>query len=153
MRKPRFVGLLTGAVAGLATITPAAAFVPTWGAAVIGFAAGIVCYWAVEMKNKLGWDDALDVWGVHGVGGALGIIMLGLIGSTAVNTAGANGLFFGGGDFFFKQVVAVVASSIYAFGFTWVMLWLIDRVTPVKTTEEMEMGLDESLHGEQAYLA
>jgi Amt family ammonium transporter len=152
-RKPRFVGLLTGAVAGLATITPAAGFVPTWGAALIGIAAGLVCYWAVEMKNALGWDDALDVWGVHGVGGALGIIMLGLLGSTAVNAAGANGLFFGGGGFFFKQVVAVVGSSIYAFGFTWGMLWLINRITPVKTTEEMEMTLDESLHGEQAYLA
>ncbi|HPF71214.1 MAG TPA: ammonium transporter, partial [Candidatus Krumholzibacteria bacterium] len=69
--KPRFVGLLTGAVAGLATITPAAAYVPLWAAAVIGITAGIVCYLAVEMKNRLGWDDALDVWGVHGVGGAL----------------------------------------------------------------------------------
>jgi Amt family ammonium transporter len=153
VRKPRFVGLLTGAVAGLATITPAAAYVPTWGAAVIGITAGIVCYWAVELKNKLGWDDALDVWGVHGVGGALGIIMLGLIGSTAVNAAGSDGLFFGGTGFFVKQVVAVLASSIYAFGFTWGMLWLINRVVTVKTTEEMERTLDESLHGEQAYLA
>ena len=152
-KKPSFVGLLTGAVAGLATITPAAAFVPTWGAAVIGFAAGIVCYWAVEMKNALGWDDALDVWGVHGVGGALGIVMLGLIGSTAVNPAGADGLFFGGADFFMKQIVAILVSSIYAFGFTWAMLWLINKVTAVRTTEEMEQTLDESLHGEQAYLA
>jgi len=153
LRKPRFVGLLTGAVAGLATITPAAAFVSPWGAMVIGFSAGAVCYWAVEMKNALGWDDALDVWGVHGVGGALGIILLGVLGSTAVNPAGTDGLLYGGGDFFFKQVVAVVGSSIYAFGFTWGMLWLIDRVTTVKTTEEMEMSLDDSLHGEQAYLA
>jgi len=152
VRKPRFVGLLTGAVAGLATITPAAAFVPTWGAAVIGVAAGLVCYLAVEMKNKLGWDDALDVWGVHGVGGALGIVMLGVLGSTAVNPAGANGLIYGGSDFFFKQIVAIAVSSVYAFGFTWVMLWLIDRVTPVKTTQEMEQTLDESLHGESAYL-
>ncbi len=152
-RKPRFVGLLTGAVAGLATITPAAGFVAPWAAAVIGIAAGLVCYWAVEMKNALGWDDALDVWGVHGVGGALGIIMLGLLGTTAVNAAGANGLLFGGSAFFLKQVTAVVASSIYAFVFTWVMLWLINLITPVKTTEEMEMTLDESLHGEQAYLA
>ena len=97
-------------MAGLATITPAAAYVSTWGAAIIGIAAGIVCYWAVELKNKLGWDDALDVWGVHGVGGALGIIMLGLLGSTAVNPAGADGLLYGGTDFFVKQVVAVVAS-------------------------------------------
>jgi len=152
-RKPRFVGLLTGAVAGLATITPAAAYVPTGGAAIIGIAAGIVCYWAVELKNKLGWDDALDVWGVHGVGGALGIILLGVLGTTAVNAAGADGLLRGGGAFFGKQVAAVVASSIYAFAFTWGVLWLIDRVVPVKTTQEMEMTLDESLHGEQAYLA
>jgi Amt family ammonium transporter len=152
-RKPSFVGLLTGAVAGLATITPAAAFVHTWGAAAIGLAAGFVCYWAVEMKNALGWDDALDVWGVHGVGGALGIVMLGLIGSTAVNAAGADGLFFGGADFFMKQVVAIVVSSIYAFGFTWGMLWLINKVVTVRTTTEIEQNLDESLHGEQAYLA
>jgi len=152
-RKPRFVGLLTGAVAGLATITPAVAYVPTGGAAIIGIAAGIVCYWAVELKNKLGWDDALDVWGVHGVGGALGIILLGVLGTTAVNAAGADGLLRGGGAFFGKQVAAVVASSIYAFAFTWGVLWLIDRVVPVKTTQEMEMTLDESLHGEQAYLA
>jgi ammonium transporter, Amt family len=152
-RKPSFVGLLTGAVAGLATITPAAAFVPTWGAAVIGLSAGVVCFWAVEMKNKLGWDDALDVWGVHGVGGALGIVMLGLLGSTAVNAAGADGLFFGGADFFMKQIVAILVSSVYAFVFTWVMLWIINKLTPVRTTEQMEMTLDESLHGEQAYLA
>jgi len=152
-RKPHFVGLLTGAVAGLATITPAAAYVPPAGAAIIGIAAGAVCYLAVELKNRLGWDDALDVWGVHGVGGALGIVMLGVLGSTAVNAAGADGLIHGGTTFFVKQVVAVAISSVYAFGFTWVMLWLIDRVTTVKTTQEQEMTLDQSLHGEQAYLA
>ncbi len=150
--KPRFVGLLTGAVAGLATITPAAAFVPIWAAAVIGIVAGTVCYWAVEMKNKLGWDDALDVWGVHGVGGALGIIMLGVLGTTAVNPNGANGLINGGTAFFGKQVAAVAISSVYAFVFTYVMLWLIDRVMTVRTSQEQESTLDESLHGESAYL-
>jgi Amt family ammonium transporter len=153
MRKPRFVGLLTGAVAGLATITPAAGFVSTSTAAIIGVIAGFVCYAAVELKNRLHWDDALDVWGVHGVGGALGIILLGIFGSVAVNSAGADGLLRGGSDFFVKQVLAVVGSSIYAFGFTWGMLWLIDKVTPVRTTEQMEKTLDQSLHGEQAYLA
>jgi len=150
-RKPRFVGLLTGAVAGLATITPAAAYVSTSSAALIGIAAGIVCYLAVELKNRLRWDDALDVWGVHGVGGALGIILLGVLGSTAINAAGADGLVHGGGGFFVRQVLAVAASSIYAFGFTWLMLWIINRVTPVKTTEVEEGTLDESLHGERAY--
>jgi len=151
-RKPKFVGLLTGAVAGLATITPAAGFVTPVSASIIGLCAGIICYMAVGLKNKLRWDDALDVWGVHGVGGALGIVMLGLLGTTAVNAGGANGLFFGGGDFFFKQVVAVVASSVYAFGFTYLMLIIINWITPVRTTEiEEQDGLDVTLHGETAY--
>ncbi|MBU1701201.1 MAG: ammonium transporter [Candidatus Eisenbacteria bacterium] len=150
-RKPRFVGLLTGAVAGLATITPAAAFVSTSSAAIIGCSAGLICYLAVELKNKLRWDDALDVWGVHGVGGALGIILLGVLGSTAINSAGANGLIYGGGTFFIRQVLAVVVSSIYAFVFTWVMLWIINKITHVKTSETEESTLDESLHGERAY--
>jgi Amt family ammonium transporter len=150
-RKPRFVGLLTGAVAGLATITPAAGYVSTSSAAIIGIAAGLICYVAVELKNKLRWDDALDVWGVHGVGGALGIIMLGLLGSSAINAAGTDGLIHGGSGFFFGQLVAVLGSSIYAFVFTWVMLWIIDRITAVKTTETEEGTLDESLHGERAY--
>lgn len=153
VRKPRFVGLLTGAVAGLATITPAAGYVSTGTAAIIGMVAGLVCYLAVELKNRLHWDDALDVWGVHGVGGALGIVLLGVFGSTVVNPAGADGLLHGGSTFFLKQVAAVAGSSLYAFGFTWGMLWLIDKITPVRTTEQMEMTLDQSLHGEQAYLA
>jgi Amt family ammonium transporter len=149
--KPRFVGLLTGAVAGLATITPAAAYVSTGSAAIIGISAGIICYAAVSLKNKLHWDDALDVWGVHGIGGALGIIMLGLLGSTVINPAGANGLFYGGGDFFVKELVAIIISSVYAFVFTYGMLWAINKITPVKTTEIEETTLDESLHGESAY--
>jgi Amt family ammonium transporter len=153
VRKPRFVGLLTGAVAGLATITPAAAFVAPWGAAIIGLCAGIVCYVAVELKNKLRWDDALDVWGVHGVGGALGIIMLGVLGTTAVNAAGSDGLIFGGTKFFVTQLLAVIGSSLYAFVFTYAMLWIINLVTAVRTTEAEESTLDESLHGEAAYIA
>jgi Amt family ammonium transporter len=150
-RKPRFVGLLTGAVAGLATITPAAAYVSTGNAALIGIIAGLVCYAAVGMKNRLGWDDALDVWGVHGVGGALGILLLGIMGSSLVNPAAANGLIHGGGSFFVKQLVAILVSSVYAFGFTYGMLWLINKFTPVRTSESEEGLLDESLHGETAY--
>jgi Amt family ammonium transporter len=152
-KKPRFVGLLTGAVAGLATITPAAGFVTPGSAAIIGFCSGVICYMAVGLKNRLHWDDALDVWGVHGVGGALGIIMLGVLGTTAVNSSGADGLIHGGVAFFGKEVIAVVGSSIYAFFFTYVMLWIINRITTVKTTEDEESTLDESLHGESAYVA
>ncbi|HOJ05157.1 MAG TPA: ammonium transporter [Bacteroidota bacterium] len=151
-KKPKFVGLLTGAVAGLATITPAAGFVSTSSAVIIGIGSGVVCYFAVAMKNKLKWDDALDVWGVHGVGGILGTICLGLFGSTAINAAGANGLLFGGADFFFKQVVAVVGASVYAFAFTYVMLVIINAITPVRTSDTEESSLDEALHGETAYI-
>jgi len=152
-KKPKFVGLLTGAVAGLATITPAAGYVSTISAAFIGLVASVVCYFAIRMKNKFNWDDALDVWGVHGVGGAIGIIMLGILGSTAVNPSGANGLLYGGSSFFLKQLAAVVFSSIYAFAVTYGMLVVINKITPVKVEkEEEEKGLDEALHGEQAYL-
>src|SRR6476646_2495549 len=120
--RPTFVGLLTGAVAGLATITPAAGYVSPLTAVIIGIASGVVCYFAVALKNKLRWDDALDVWGVHGVGGALGIVLLGVFASTAFNPAGTDGLIAGNGGFFIKQLVAVAISSVWAFGFTYVML-------------------------------
>ena len=117
-RQPKFVGLLTGAVAGLATITPAAGYVSPVTAIIIGIAAGIVCYFAVALKNRLGWDDALDVWGVHGVGGFLGITLLGVFGATAWNATGSNGLLFGNPSFFFKQVTAAIVFSAWAFCFT-----------------------------------
>jgi Amt family ammonium transporter len=148
--KPKFVGLLTGAVAGLATITPAAGFVPLWAAILIGISAGAVCYLAVQMKNKLGWDDALDVWGVHGMGGVLGTILLGVFAVEAVG--GQAGLIDGNSGFFFKEVIAVVIGAAYAFIFTYIMLALINLVTRVRASEiEEESGLDESLHGEKAY--
>jgi Amt family ammonium transporter len=151
-KKPKFVGLLTGAVAGLATITPAAAYVSPASACIIGLLAGAICYYAVALKNKLGWDDALDVWGVHGVGGTLGVISLGIFASTAVNAAGANGLLNGNAAFFFKEVIAVLGASLYAFLFTYGMLWVIDRFTAVKVNDKEEgEGLDFVLHGENAY--
>jgi len=152
-KKPKFVGLLTGAVAGLATITPAAGYVSTMDAALIGTAASVVCYFAVMLKNKFHWDDALDVWGVHGVGGMIGIIMLGILGSKLINPNGADGLIYGNYSFFFKQVVTIVVSSIYAFGITYLMLVVINKITPVKVEQvQEENGLDDALHGEQAYL-
>ena len=152
-KRPSFLGLLTGAVAGLATVTPAAGYVSPMAAAVIGLIAGVVCYGAVALKNRLHWDDALDVWGVHGVGGFLGIVLLGLFATTAFNPAGANGLLAGDPAFFVKEVLAVVGSSVWAFVFTYAMLWLINRVTPVRVTEGVEeMGLDAGLHHEEAYV-
>ena len=151
-RKPHFVGLLTGAVAGLATITPAAGFVPVYAAVIIGVAAGVVCYYAIQLKNRLKWDDALDVWGVHGVGGLLGIILLGVFASTAVNPAGATGLIHGSATFFAKQVAAGLGCSLYAFAFTYAMLTVINLITPVRVDDvAVEAGLDEHMHGESAY--
>jgi Amt family ammonium transporter len=151
-RQPKFIGLLTGAVAGLATITPAAGYVSPMVAVIIGIAAGLVCYYAVALKNRLGWDDALDVWGVHGVGGFLGIVMLGIFGSTLWNAAGSNGLLYGNPSFFGKQLVAATVCSAWAFGFTYGFLWLINKITKVKVDEHAEeVGLDIELHGEEAY--
>jgi Amt family ammonium transporter len=150
-RRPTFAGLLTGSVAGLATVTPAAGYITYEMAFVTGILASIVCYAAVKLKNKMGWDDALDVWGVHGVGGLLGTILLGLYASKAINPNGADGLFFGGTDFFMKELIAVVGTSIYAFVFTYLMLVLINKITRVRVTaEEEEEGLDSSYHGESA---
>jgi len=148
--KPKFVGLLTGSVAGLATITPAAGFVPLWGAILIGIAAGSLCFVAVQFKNRWGWDDALDVWGVHGMGGVIGTILLGVFASSAIN--GQSGLIEGNTSFFFKETIAVIGAAAYAFVFTYVMLIIINLITRVKVTETEEMsGLDASLHGEKAY--
>jgi Amt family ammonium transporter len=120
---------------------------------VIGIVSGVVCYAAVALKNRLRWDDALVVWGVHGVGGFIGIVMLGAFATTAFNPASTNGLLAGNPDFFVKQLVAVAISTVWAFGFTYGMLWLIDRVTPVRVAEDVEAsGLDAGLHQEEAYV-
>jgi Amt family ammonium transporter len=152
-KKPHFIGLLTGAVAALATITPAAGYVSPSTAVLIGCVAGVVCYFAVSLKNRLGWDDALDVWGVHGVGGLLGIVLLGIFATTAFNPNSVNGLLAGNATFLGKEIAAVALSSVWAFGFTYAMLAIINRITPVRVSEAQEVsGLDEALHGEHAYL-
>lgn len=151
-KRPSFLGLLTGAVAGLATITPAAGYVSPPAAALIGTIAGVVCFGAVMLKNRLHWDDALDVWGVHGVGGFLGVVLLGVFATTAFNPGGVDGLLAGNPGFLLKELAAVALSSVWAFGFTFGMLWVIDRVTAVRVAEGVEeVGLDEGLHHEQAY--
>jgi Amt family ammonium transporter len=152
VRRPNFVGLLTGAVAGLAAITPAAAYVSFDTAPVIGILAGLVCYYAVAIKKVTGWDDALDVWGVHGVGGALGAVLLGVFAARSWNPHGAAGLLSGGTRFFLWQCVAVIASATWAFVFTYAALWLIDCVASIRVDAETEkLGLDVGLLGETAY--
>jgi len=151
--KPKIIGFITGAVAGLVAITPAAGFVSVTSAAIIGTVASIGCYYAVSLKNKMKWDDALDVWGVHGVGGIIGSIAVGIFATSSVNSAVSDGLIYGGTLFFFKQIFGVVVACTYAFAVTYILLFLINKITPVKVLpEEEELGLDIALHGEDAYL-
>jgi ammonium transporter, Amt family len=150
-KKPKFLGFLTGGLAGLVVITPCAGFVTPTSSVVIGILAGIVCYSAVNLKNRMKWDDALDVWGVHGVGGLLGILLLGVLADKSVNAAGADGLLNGNPGFLGTQALAILISSVCAFGVSWFILRGIQSVTRVRTTETEEATLDVSLHGEFAY--
>jgi len=151
-KKPSLVGFCVGAVAGLATVTPAAGFVSPQGAMLIGILAGSIPYAAVLYCKKRNWDDALDVWGVHGVGGIVGIVALGLLATTTMNPAGADGLFYGDSSFFIKELVGVGIGIVWAFVITYILLWAINKITPVRVSEEVEQsGLDDALHGESAY--
>ena len=151
-KKPTLIGLMTGAVAGLATITPAAGYVTVSSAAMIGTMSGMVCYMAVEFKNRMKWDDALDVWGVHGVGGVFGTILLGLFATSEINSGTINGLFYGGGtELLLKELAALVIAIVWASSFTWGMLHAINRYVPVKVSDAVQKGgLDYHIHGEIA---
>ena len=149
--KPNMVGAMTGAVAGLVTITPAAGYVQPWAAAIIGIICAFVCYTAVQLRTKWGWDDALDVWGVHGVGGALGTILVGVFAAFAVNHV--SGLIEGNVHQFLIQLLGASLAIVYSVVVTVILLWLVNLITPVRVSEEIEItGLDEGLFGEAAYV-
>jgi ammonium transporter, Amt family len=149
-QRPSMTGAMTGAVAGLATVTPAAGFVQPWAAAIIGLLAAIVCYGAVQFRVRKEWDDALDVWGVHGVGGGLGVILTGLFASAAVN--GVKGAVEGNLHQLGVQILGVAIAGLYAFAVTYGLLKVLNAFTPVRVSEETEtLGLDAVLHGEAAY--
>jgi Amt family ammonium transporter len=152
-RRPTVLGTVTGAVAGLATITPAAGFVTPLAGIPIGIAAAVVCYYIMLLlKTKLGFDDSLDVFAVHGVGGFLGMLATGFFATLAVNPAGADGLIYGGGMQLLKQAVGVVSVGAFAFGATWILGKLVDVTMGLRvTTVEETVGLDISQHGERAY--
>jgi Amt family ammonium transporter len=151
-KKPTLVGFCVGVIAGLATVTPAAGFVTPQGAMIIGFLAGSICYGAVVFRQKRKWDDALDVWGVHGIGGVVGIIALGVLATKTVNPDGADGLYYGDSTFFLAELKGLGIGVVWAFGVTYVLLWVINKITPVRVSkEDEEAGLDSVLHGETAY--
>jgi Amt family ammonium transporter len=150
--KPTVLGAASGAVAGLVAITPASGFVGPLSALVIGGGAGFLCYNACNLKTALGYDDSLDVVGVHGVGGTWGALATGLFASKAINSAGADGAFFGNPDLLRIQVVAVLASWALAFVGSLILLKLVDAVMGLRVHEEDEVvGLDLSQHNESAY--
>ena len=151
--KPTVLGAASGAVAGLVAITPAAGFVTPMAAIVIGAVAGVLCYTACNFKAKLGYDDSLDVVGVHGVGGTWGALATGLFATKAVNDAGGDGLFYGNPHQLWIQLVAVVVTWILGFVVTTIILKVLDAVMGLRVTEEDEVaGLDLSQHSETAYV-
>ena len=151
--KPTVLGAASGAVAGLVAITPAAGFVTPLASVIIGFCAGIICYLAVVAKGKLGYDDALDAFGVHGVGGTWGAIATGLFATAAVNGAGADGLFYGNGALLAKQFISVAVTWGYSFILTFIILKALDATMGLRVKEEDEvMGLDLTQHGENGYM-
>jgi Amt family ammonium transporter len=150
--KPTTLGAASGAVAGLATVTPAAGFVGPIAAIIIGAIAGIVCYSAVNLKEKIGLDDSLDVVGIHGVGGVIGTICLGIFASKAVNPGGANGLLAGNAAFLGTQIFAVLVVGSYAFVVSWILLKIVNGTMGLRVDKEDEIsGLDQSQHNETAY--
>ncbi len=151
--KPTVLGMITGLVAGLVAITPASGFVTPMGAVWIGVGAGVICYLAVAyVKVRFGYDDSLDAFGVHGVGGIWGALATGLWATTSVNSAGSNGLFYGNPEQLLIQLKAVAATAVYSFVVSYVLLKLVDVLVGLRVTEDEErIGLDLTQHRETAY--
>lgn len=151
--KPTILGAASGCIAGLVAITPAAGFVKPMPALAIGLIGGIVCYFAVAvLKEKLGYDDSLDAFGVHGIGGTWGSIATGLWATTEVNPAGADGLFYGETHLLFAQVVSVIVAYALAIVGTYILFKIVSHFMKVRADETEEIaGLDVVEHGERGY--
>lgn len=150
--KPTTLGAASGAIAGLATITPAAGFVGPNSAVLIGIIAGACCYFGVTLKGRFGYDDSLDVVGIHGLGGIIGTICLGIFASKLINPGGADGLLAGNPGFLGTQIFGVVVVAIYAFALSWVLLKVVDLTLGLRLQMDAEVsGLDLSEHSETAY--
>ena len=150
--KPTTLGVASGAVTGLVAITPASGFVGPLSAIIIGGIAGVLCYYGIMLKARFGYDDALDVVGIHGLGGVWGALATGLFASRAVNPHGADGLFMGHPGLMVPQLVSIVASMIFSFSMTLIILKVVDKLLGLRVTdEEEEVGLDVTLHRETGY--
>jgi Amt family ammonium transporter len=152
-KKPTMLGFVSGLVAGLVAITPCAGFVGVGSSLVIGLLAGAACYGAVVMKERLHYDDTLDAFGVHGVGGILGALLVGVFAEKALNPAGSDGLLFGNPAQLGLQAIGVVAAGAFSALVTWVILKAIDATIGLRVTvDEEKEGLDASQHGESGYV-
>ncbi|EOG8707172.1 ammonium transporter [Bacillus cereus] len=151
--KPTAMGAACGVVSGLVAITPACGFVTPFSALLIGAIGGVLCFGAVFfLKTKFGYDDTLDTFGCHGIGGTWGGIATGLFATTTVNSDGANGLFYGNAALLFKQLIAIGATYAFTIIMTYAIIKTINFFLPVRVDEHEEhMGLDISMHGEKAY--
>ena len=150
--KPTALGAASGAVAGLVAITPASGYVGPVAAIAIGALVSVFCYFAIVAKGKLGYDDSLDVFGVHGVGGTWGAIATGLFATTLINPAGGMGLFHGNPKAALIQLLAIAVVGLYSFVGTWILLKLTNAMSPVRASHaDEESGLDISQHGEIGY--
>ena len=151
-KRPSVLGAAVGAVAGLVGITPAAGFVTPMAAIIIGFMTGIGCFFAVELLVRGRVDDALDVFGVHGVGGIIGALATGIFATKAVNAAGNDGLLYGNPGLLVTQFIAVAVVAAYAAAITFILLKVINLVVGIRVSPEEEAkGLDATQHGETAY--
>ncbi len=151
-KKPTTLGLASGAVAGLGSITPASGFVGAGSALIIGAVAGVICYLAVLSKDRLGYDDSLDVVGIHGVGGVWGTLATGLFASKLINESGNDGLFFGNASLFGIQLIGVLATAAYSLIVTLIILYIVKAVMGLRVTrDEEDAGVDTSAHGEVGY--
>ena len=151
-RRPTLLGFVSGLVAGLVAITPAAGFVTPAAALVIGALAGAICYSAVLMKERVRYDDSLDAFGIHGVGGMLGALLVGVFSLKLLNPAGADGLLAGSAGLLWKQAVGLLATGVYTVALTLGILFLLEKTLGLRVSEEQEReGLDASQHGEAAY--
>ena len=151
-KKPSALGMATGAVVGLASVTPASGFISPLSAIAIGVVAAIISYSCISLRNLWKVDESLDVWACHGMGGLWGVIATGIFASKAINPAGANGLIFGNVNFFGIQVLAAVGLAVFSFAASYALAKLVDKVWGLSVSEaEEQVGLDISQHGEEAY--
>lgn len=155
LKKPSILGAASGLVAGLVAITPGAGFVTPTAAVIIGLLGGLVCFLGVRIKDKFGFDDSLDAFGVHGIGGMVGALLTGFFATTLVNPGGANGVFYdlaNGAGLLFEQFLGIIITVVYAVVVTLIIAFILDKTIGLRVNPDTERsGLDGELHGEQAY--